>query len=411
MIKIADTPISDILEKLGAKGLRGTVIVPTKTGLEKSILDATEPIRAYLKSSGIHDFETQAQGTAHKVMIEGFVHLPGVSEPTKISLYRPETKSGDPRIWASGLNRYAEPGNVVAIVAHDGKLHLINLGRKTPDTLDRPSTELARLFTRQQQSVGFQHLLSSLRSIAAEGWIKSLRDGDTGVGYTLETKLGIAANSRRTPDYMGVELKSKRIRKGRISGERITLFSKTPDWKLTKKTGGMTPRELVNFVGTFSLAHDCKIYYATIYPSPNPQGVRAEIIQADSGQIFQTVCEREQTHIAHCWRISDLQTSLQKKHRETAFVNVESRLSSRGEEFLFTGLTYRSRPACENLEYLLSSGDITVDYTLSLPSSTRVRDHGYLFRMPSNRLKRLFAMEQKYELMASDEINYWKKLR
>ena len=49
--------------------------------------------------------------------------------------------------------------------------------------------------------------LDKIKSINNEGWIKSLRRGDTGVGYTLETKLGIKANSKKKPDYKGIEIK------------------------------------------------------------------------------------------------------------------------------------------------------------------------------------------------------------
>ncbi len=38
----------------------------TETGLKKSILDATAPVRAYLKEKNVHDYETQLQGQEHK---------------------------------------------------------------------------------------------------------------------------------------------------------------------------------------------------------------------------------------------------------------------------------------------------------------------------------------------------------
>jgi len=52
--------------------------------------------------------------------------------------------------------------------------------------------------------------LSKLQIISAKGFVDSLRSGDTGVGMTLETLLGIEANSNRAPDYFGIEIKAKR---------------------------------------------------------------------------------------------------------------------------------------------------------------------------------------------------------
>ena len=40
-------------------------------------------------------------------------------------------------------------------------------------------------------------LINKVKDIYKEGWIKTLRRGDTGVGFTLETKLGIEANSKK----------------------------------------------------------------------------------------------------------------------------------------------------------------------------------------------------------------------
>ena len=47
-----------------------TLIEPTKTGLEKSIMDATGSVRNYLKSNSFHDYGLQSQGPENKVIIE-----------------------------------------------------------------------------------------------------------------------------------------------------------------------------------------------------------------------------------------------------------------------------------------------------------------------------------------------------
>ena len=48
------------------------------------------------------------------------------------------------------------------------------------------------------------------------------------VGYTLETLLGIQANSSKHPDYKGIELKSSRKRN--LKG---TLLSMVPNWSIS----------------------------------------------------------------------------------------------------------------------------------------------------------------------------------
>ena len=55
-------------------------------------------------------------------------------------------------------------------------------------------------------------LIDEIKNIYKEGWTKTLRNGDTGIGFTLETKLNIKANSSKKPDFMGIEIKAFRKR-------------------------------------------------------------------------------------------------------------------------------------------------------------------------------------------------------
>ena len=71
-------------------------------------------------------------------------------------------------------------------------------------------------------------LLAKIKEVNKKGWIKTLRKGDTGVGYTLETELGIKANSNQKPDFHGIEIKGFRKRS---IGKLVTLFSQVPNWK------------------------------------------------------------------------------------------------------------------------------------------------------------------------------------
>ena len=47
-------------------------------------------------------------------------------------------------------------------------------------------------------------------TIKKQGWIKSMREGATGVGYTFETLLGKQEDYFPIPDYEGIEIKTMR---------------------------------------------------------------------------------------------------------------------------------------------------------------------------------------------------------
>ena len=84
-----------------------------------------------------------------------------------------------------------------------------------------------------------EEVKQKLREICEEGYVPSLRKGATGIGYTLETKLGIEENNVSDSDIDGVcELKTRRSG----GSSRITAFCVSPVWALK-------PRKLVEKFG------------------------------------------------------------------------------------------------------------------------------------------------------------------
>ena len=99
----------------------------TETGLKKSIMDATRSVRELLVHYDLHDYDRQAQGTGSKVLLPAIVFSGDKDRDAKASLYRPQTKQGDPRIWFYGLKGQANSSDILAIVPNAGTLLLINL--------------------------------------------------------------------------------------------------------------------------------------------------------------------------------------------------------------------------------------------------------------------------------------------
>ncbi len=115
MLSQSNIVIVDVLRRFKSSKIPVCFLVPTKTGLEKSIMDATKSVRDFLEEREIHSFSNQQQGTNNKVLIETNFYSQGQLIETKTSLYRPETKNGDPRIWVYKLADYTEPGDLLAI--------------------------------------------------------------------------------------------------------------------------------------------------------------------------------------------------------------------------------------------------------------------------------------------------------
>ena len=103
MLSLSDVNIEHYFRVFANIGVPVAFLVPTQTGYQKSIMDATAPVRELLKNSNIHNYEQQGQGPEEKVLIKSYFVFADKLQETVASLYRPKTKNGDPRIWFSKL--------------------------------------------------------------------------------------------------------------------------------------------------------------------------------------------------------------------------------------------------------------------------------------------------------------------
>ena len=386
MLSRADRPLPEVIREFAAFGVEAGYFVPTAAGLAKSIIDAHESLRRFLRRKGIHDFESQGQGTSHKVIRDIDIALTDHMEVHQISLYRPKSKSGDPRLWVRGLGGVAKPGNLLALfVSAEGRLTLVNCSDSaTWSSRLVTGSPLNAALSAATISDSAEELLARLRDICRQGFIPSLRDGPTGIGFTLETHLGIAANSRRAPDFKGIELKAGRTRGSGASATRTTLFSKTPEWKMSALGNGDA---ILARYGYPEAATGRLQLYCTLASSPNSLGLYLQV--AESAAFVEMLGPAGIADLT--WPLGDLEKALATKHRETFWVSARQRRSPSGaEEFLFERVTHTRQPLVTNLGPLISSGTVEMDLTLSRKSSGAARDHGYLFKIWQRDLELLF---------------------
>lgn len=388
MPPMADQPVGEVLAKFGSAGVVAAPLIPTQTGLAKSILDATRSIRQALLLSGIHDFEAQPQGPENKVELVGYLVEQDATRRTIVTAYRPVTKQGDPRIWIKGLREYAAPGNLLCLVPRDGAIYVVNASQ--PGLVD---TVLAAggLFSATGPADAFMAkpvaiLLDHLRSIAARGWIQTHVSGDTAIGMVVERELGIAPNSNEGPDYLGIEVKGRRLAlTGGDSGNLQTLFGKAPTWKLGIHSGRRQLLDAHGYVaddGVFRLA-------CTVSRKANPQGLRTSVVDQPVSEV--RILNADERHICAVWPLSVLEKKIGGKHRVTAWVDADRRFAPDGrEEFWLKHVEFSSRPSVHLFGPLVSDGTISIDLTLRRDVGVSVRDHGYLFRMRRSNVPALY---------------------
>ena len=385
----------DRLKILTKNSVSLTLIEPTETGLKKSIMDATGSVRSYLKKNNFHDYEIQLQGQENKVNIQGLIYGQFKVSKSNISLYRPNTKKGDPRIWLSGLTKHAEANDIIALVCFDKKIHAFNLTRLPikkliESVITNPLKELIEEINGRENAISAE-LLLKLRKIALGGSIPSMVDADTSVGRTLETALGIPINSSKQPDYKGIELKSFRGNKG----NRKNLFAQVPDWSLSKFKSSA---EILDEFGYWR-EEDFKLYCTVSSITKNSQGLSLKI----DNDIQQLIENSDKANVGDfvVWTLDKLHQRLLQKHRETFWVEADSIIIDGKEHFQYTKVEHTKRPITSQFDILIDQGIITLDHLIKRNSKGKVVEKGPLFKIKPKGLDLLFPPSEKYELIVN----------
>jgi hypothetical protein len=395
MLTNSDTNIEDVASLILGKNYDVAFLVPTRTGLDKGYCDAHQSIRALFERTQFHDYENQEQANIRKITAH-FLTSENSFENT-VSLYRPQSKNGDPRIGIYGLKKLVIPNNLIALIVVNQELFIINcsdsasLNHALEVALPREEVELSDVA---------DELLHKLVIVSNKGFIRTVKSGDTGIGMTIESELQIRANSSKTPDYKGIELKSTRVGQRLSQKNRSTLFSCVPDWSLSPaspKESFLKKRGYIDTDGHLALRH------TITGVKPNSLGLYFDLdyVNGYLRQMFKDVnvndfnAEHDTT-----WLLDELKKRLLDKHKETFWIKAVSQGSGDYEEFHFVEVEHTMNPYISKFETLIETGIITMDYTMHIKASGRWRDHGFLFKLKPNHLSSLFPETVKYDLTA-----------
>ncbi len=399
MLSMTDTPLETVIPYFAETNTSVAFLVPTPTGYEKSIMDATKPLRELLKFAKVHDYEKQGQGQENKVIIEShFVTKDDVINTTA-SLYRPNTKHGDPRIWFSDLKKYCKPCNLLAILVFNKELYVINLSDKE---IQASLFNKGHVFSYLELSLNeyistAEELLEKLHEIHRRGFIPSVTAGDPGVGDTLENALGISRNNSKAPDYKGIELKATRISKNgeKRMSTRSTLFTKVPD-------SGLSYSEILDKYGKVQIPRGQteprkQIYETLSTKKYNAYGLKL-VVDYDADKLNLIDDAQPTPNLVSSWDLDILRKTLLTKHPETFWVKAASELREDWEYFRYDKVVHTRNPNALLLAPLIDNGEITADLAAHIKPDGSYRDHGLLFKILPQNIHDLLGEEKKYDL-------------
>ena len=395
MLSQANVSLSDVIAFFTARNISAGYLVPTQNGLNKCILDAHGSLRKFFEHHGVHNYDAQGKGRLAGVVLNVSLYKDGDWERRDIHFYRPETKSGDPRLRIERLANYAKAGDLLVFMDSIDGLHVINASVPEAfamaDVADSPLDLVLRCAAEGRNALVVKELLEKLRVIAARGYVPAVKAGATGVGMTLEAELGIAPNSRAEPDYKGIELKSSRLNKS--GRKRMTLFSRAPDWTLSSVGNAVA---LVEKCGYWRKG--VQRLYCTVSNQTNPQGLRLTVV-GDELRVLHSSAHGDEVVLT--WSLQVIKKCLWEKHKETFWVDAIKADVDGREAFLFNRVLHTKAPITSNFSALVELGLIQLDLTIKLVEGEfgrSAKDHGYLFKLGKAHLDRLFTKGTEYVL-------------
>jgi hypothetical protein len=218
-----------------------------------------------------------------------------------------------------------------------------------------------------------------LKEIEKEGFIKSKRKSNTGIGYTLETLLGIKENNIKLPDLGNFELKSKRKNVSTL----VTMFTfNSGVWQIPQ---GDTIKKYGYQDGKNRTALKCFVRV-----KPNAQGLFLKVTK-QSLQMYHT----DNTLIAE-WDATKLLQYFAAKLPKLILVLANTRRDENDrEEFHYNEAYLLKTPSKTGLLKLIEKNLVVVDLRMHKEEGKAVRNRGTAFRIEEKNLVECFNVKTK----------------
>lgn len=225
-----------------------------------------------------------------------------------------------------------------------------------------------------------KQIQEKLSTIKRMGYIKTLRKGPTGIGYTLETLLKIGENNISSPDLGEIELKAQRENHTGMT----TLFT------FNNKAWKMNPLVAIRKYGSKDKNGRLGMYY-TMGMTPNSVGL---FLYVDNRVV--SVRNVDGSVIAE-WQLSEIEKRFEAKVKNVLLVKAKVEERDGVEYFLFdrARLLYHGTTKTI-LKNQFENGQLLVDLRLH-DKGTMARNHGTGFRVYESNIDDLYEKVEEIE--------------
>ena len=213
------------------------------------------------------------------------------------------------------------------------------------------------------------------------GFVPTERTGSTGVGYTLERRLGLAENNLPIPDIGGrVEVKATR----KSSTAMITLFS------FNRSVWQIPQRQAIEQFGYLDKQRRLALKSTVNATSENRQGLRLAL--SDGSDMSVSVVHDVSRQILATWSIYHLVGKFVTKFERLLLVKADARKDGEGiEQFHYIEAELVSEPGDKEFLQALRDGIAVIDIRIHLNENGTVRNRGTAIRIHERDLATLFS--------------------
>ena len=226
-------------------------------------------------------------------------------------------------------------------------------------------------------------LKGRLEQIKSLGFVRTHRNGDTGIGKTLEDLLNIKENNIPLPDIGEIgELKTYRKK----AGSMLTLFTLEPQPK-----GGDRDRILLDYFGYSrrSNGRSKELHSTLSCRRYNNQGLKLKV----EGDKIRITGKGRRLNIY--WDVESLKRKFKAKLPALVYVLADSK-KMEGVEYFHFNQAYRLKGfAFKRFQDMINRDHIVVDLRMYYRPDKSVRNHGTGFRVKINRLYDCFDKREK----------------
>ena len=224
------------------------------------------------------------------------------------------------------------------------------------------------------------------------GWVKSLRKGPTGVGYTFEKLLGKEEDFYPIPDFGNIEIKAHR----KSSNYSITLFNATPDGE-----NFFEIKRIYNKYGHYS-SSDKKnkvLKNCAISNKLSNVGIwyKFSLFVSDfDKKVF--LCGFDKNNILidmhSFWSYEYLEERVLGKIKYLAFISADNKTVGGVEYYRYTDLQFYKLKSFSKFIDLVKKGKIIVTFKIDIfkngNRTGQIHDHGTGFNINSDDLSLLY---------------------